>query len=89
MNLSIVVPVYNEEDNLPLLYQAIKNAMSGVENAWEVVLVDDGSWDGTGDLLDAWATDAMIANFFRVTCPYLFTLDTVAYFALQRGAQVH
>ena len=43
-------------------------------------------FDCLSDLLDAWATDAMIASFFRVTCPYLFTLDTVAYFALQRGA---
>jgi hypothetical protein len=43
-------------------------------------------FDCLSDLLDAWATDAMIANFFRVTCPYLFTLDTIAYFALNRGA---
>ncbi len=43
-------------------------------------------FDCLSDLLDAWATDAMIANFFKVTCPYLFTLDTVAYFALRRGA---
>ncbi len=35
-------------------------------------------------LLDAWATDLMIGNFFMVTCPYLFELDTVAYFALLR-----
>jgi hypothetical protein len=43
-------------------------------------------FDCLSDLLDAWATDTMIANFFRVTCPYLFELDTVAYFALLRGA---
>lgn len=43
-------------------------------------------FDCLSDLLDAWATDTMIANFFRVTCPYLFTLDTVACFALRRGA---
>ncbi len=43
-------------------------------------------FDCLSNLLDAWATDAMIASFFRVTCPYLFTLDTVAYFALRRGA---
>lgn len=36
-------------------------------------------------LLDAWATDLMIGNFFMVTCPYLFELDTIAYFALLRG----
>jgi hypothetical protein len=35
-------------------------------------------------LLDAWATDLMIGNFFTVTCPYLFELDTIAYFALLR-----
>lgn len=36
-------------------------------------------------LLGAWATDLMIGNFFMVTCPYLFELDTIAYFALLRG----
>ena len=35
-------------------------------------------------LLSAWATDLMIGNFFLVTCPYLFELDTIAYFALLR-----
>ena len=32
-----------------------------------------------------WYTDLMMGNFFRVTCPYLFELDTVAYFPLLRG----
>ncbi len=42
-------------------------------------------FDCLSELLSAWATDHMIGNFFRVTCPYLFELDTVAYFALVRG----
>lgn len=41
-------------------------------------------FDCLSDLLSAWATDLMIGNFFMVTCPYLFELDTVAYFALLR-----
>ena len=41
-------------------------------------------FDCLSDLLDAWATDGMVGNFFRVTCPYLFDLHTVAYFALER-----
>ena len=41
-------------------------------------------FDCLSDLLSAWATDYMVGNFFRVTCPYLFELDTVAYFALIR-----
>ena len=36
-------------------------------------------------LLDAWATDLMIGNFFMVTCPFLYELDTIAYFALLRN----
>ena len=43
-------------------------------------------FDSLSNLLDAWATDSMVGNFFRVTCPYLFDLRTVAYFALERGA---
>lgn len=41
-------------------------------------------FDSLSELLSAWATDHMIGNFFRVTCPYLFDLDTVAYFGLIR-----
>lgn len=39
-------------------------------------------FDCLSDLLLAWATDLMIGNFFRVTCPYLFQLNTIAYFAV-------
>lgn len=42
-------------------------------------------FDCLSALLDAWATDTMIGNFFAVTCPSLFDLDTVAYFPLTRG----
>ncbi|PXX92473.1 phosphoenolpyruvate synthase [Marinobacter vulgaris] len=38
--------------------------------------------DSLSELLNAWATDAMVGNFFRVVCPLLFELDTVAWFAL-------
>ena len=42
-------------------------------------------FDCLSDLLLAWATDLMVGNFFVITCPYLFELNTVAYFALLRG----
>lgn len=41
--------------------------------------------DSLTALQDAWHSDAMVANFFAVTCPLLFQLDTVAYFCLVRG----
>ena len=41
-------------------------------------------FDSLSDLLSAWATDLMIGNFFMIVCPYLYQLNTVAYFALLR-----
>jgi hypothetical protein len=42
-------------------------------------------FDCLSELQTAWATDLMMGNFFQVTCPYLFSLDTVAFFPLIRG----
>ena len=42
-------------------------------------------FDCLSDLQAAWATDLMMGNFFRVTCPFLFILDTVAFFPIVRG----
>ena len=41
-------------------------------------------FDPLTDLHEAWHSDLMVMNFFKVTCPYLFQLDTIAYFALLR-----
>jgi hypothetical protein len=46
-------------------------------------------FDNLSSLVDDWATDELVANFFQVTCPYLRELDTVAYFALTRGRHSH
>ena len=42
-------------------------------------------FDCLSELQVAWATDLMMGNFFRVTCPFLFILDTVAFFPIIRG----
>lgn len=42
-------------------------------------------FDCLSELQSVWYTDLMMGNFFRVTCPYLFELDTVAFFPLIRG----
>jgi polyisoprenyl-phosphate glycosyltransferase len=44
---SIVVPVYNEIDNLPELYRRVKEVMDSNGEPWEFILVDDGSTDGS------------------------------------------
>jgi len=42
-------------------------------------------FDCLTDLLKYWHSDLMIGNFFKATCPYLYELDTVAYFAIKRN----
>lgn len=42
-------------------------------------------FDGLSDLVADWYSDQMLGNFFMLTCPYLYDLETVAYFALVRG----
>ena len=42
-------------------------------------------FDCLSELEEVWATDLMMGNFFHLTCPYLFSLDTVAYFPVIRG----
>lgn len=46
-------------------------------------------FDCLTDLLEFWYSDLMIGNFFKVTCPYLYELDTVAYFALFRNVHTN
>jgi len=55
--LTIVVPIYNEEANIRLLYEKVCAAMAQLGKSWELILVDDGSRDGSPGLLDAIATD--------------------------------
>ncbi|SFX00642.1 PEP/pyruvate-binding domain-containing protein [Olsenella sp. kh2p3] len=42
-------------------------------------------FDSLSDLQVAWSADLTMGNFFRLTCPYLFSLDTVAYFPIIKG----
>ena len=49
--ITIVAPVYNEAETLPELYQRVREVMEQASDTWELVLVDDGSLDGSGDLI--------------------------------------
>ena len=58
MDLSIVVPCYNEEGSLPLLFSAVDDAFATSGVSYELVLVNDGSSDGTSHLLHELPTPA-------------------------------
>ena len=52
MDLSLVVPTYNEKENLPLLLEKIFFELKKSKIKGEVIVVDDNSKDGTGDLVE-------------------------------------
>src|SRR5256884_3452805 len=53
LELSLVIPVYNERENLPVLVGEIDQALAGRAERYEIVAVDDGSTDGSLDVLKA------------------------------------
>jgi glycosyltransferase involved in cell wall biosynthesis len=53
--LSIIVPVYNEEESLPELYAQVRPVMEALGRDWELILVNDGSRDNSAAVLDGLA----------------------------------
>jgi glycosyltransferase involved in cell wall biosynthesis len=50
-NLSLIIPVYNEAQNVPILFESIQEALKPVKSMWEVIFVEDGSSDNSFDVL--------------------------------------
>ncbi|MDL1910354.1 glycosyltransferase family 2 protein [Chloroflexi bacterium CFX6] len=48
---SIIAPIYNEKDNLPELHRRVKEVMTQTGAPWELILVDDGSTDGSTEII--------------------------------------
>ncbi len=53
--LSIIVPCYNEHEVLPIFYDTVKGVLSGMECDHELIFVNDGSNDGTEEVLEGFA----------------------------------
>lgn len=66
MRLSVVIPIYNEEGNLRELYRQMKSALSGASFDYEIIAVNDGSVDGSYQILKEIAVqdkNFKVANF--------------------------
>jgi len=55
-DLSAVVPAFDERENLPVLVEELRAALDATDKRWEIVLVDDGSRDGSGEWMLSAAT---------------------------------
>ncbi|WP_324780561.1 glycosyltransferase family 2 protein [Thiobacillus sedimenti] len=53
--LSIIIPCYNEADNLNRLLPRLQDMLQGLVSDWEVILVDDGSRDNTAEVFAFWS----------------------------------
>ena len=51
MNLSIVIPIFNEEESIPFLYEELEDVLDSLKIKWEVIFIDDGSVDKSFELL--------------------------------------
>jgi len=51
--LSVVIPIYNEEGNIDRLYEELTEALEAIGRDYEVIAINDGSSDGSYDLLNA------------------------------------
>ncbi|MFN3946741.1 MAG: glycosyltransferase family 2 protein, partial [Aquificaceae bacterium] len=49
--LSVVIPAYNEEENVPILYEKLKAVLENLDRHYEIIFVDDGSKDSTWERL--------------------------------------
>jgi len=66
-SVSIVIPVFEEEESLPHLYKSIKSVMDRLPNKYEIVFIDDGSKDGSLKVLEGFQKkdDKVVVVSFR------------------------
>jgi glycosyltransferase involved in cell wall biosynthesis len=87
-DVSIVIPVFEEEDNVAPLCEAIRSALEGWDRSWEVVVVDDGSRDRTPERLREEARADPRVRVLRLARNRGQTLAMAAGFARSRGSVV-
>ncbi|GAB6073010.1 glycosyltransferase family 2 protein [Venenivibrio stagnispumantis] len=51
MDISVVIPIYNEEENLPILYEKLKNVLDRLNKEYEIIFVNDGSTDNSWNII--------------------------------------
>ncbi|MCU0598317.1 MAG: PEP/pyruvate-binding domain-containing protein [Desulfobacterales bacterium] len=83
------LPLLEERNNLTVYRLKVEKGFESFSAQVHSIITREGRnvcyvFDSLSDLLHVWATDLMIGDFFSITCPYLFELNTIAYFAILR-----
>jgi dolichol-phosphate mannosyltransferase len=88
VELSVVIPVYNEEDNLPLLWPELRDVLEAMAASFEVVFVDDGSRDRSAEIVRAMREADPRVRLVRLKANAGETAATDAGFKAARGQRV-
>ncbi len=87
-HLSLVIPLYNEAENLPVLAREIRQALEPTAASWETLFVDDGSSDGSFAALEKLAAEDATVRILRHRRNAGQSAALAAGFAAARGAIV-
>jgi dolichol-phosphate mannosyltransferase len=87
-DLSVVIPVYNEEENLPLLWPELRSVLEGLHLDFEVVFVDDGSRDRSAEIIRGLRERDRRVRLVRLKANAGETAATDAGFKAARGRMV-
>jgi len=88
IDVSVVIPVYNEEENLPLLWPELKSVLEAEAIDFEVVFVDDGSRDRSADIIRALRDADPRVRLVRLKANAGETAATDAGFHAARGRRI-
>ncbi len=83
--ISVVVPAYNEEENIPILYEKLVRVLDSLGEEYEIVFVDDGSYDRTPEILRELAEKDRRVKVVRFRRNYGQTAAMYAGFEHARG----
>lgn len=85
IDLSVVVPVYNEKSCLDRLWERLGATLESLERSWEILFVDDGSVDGSPEILAAIAAGNSHIRLLKMTRNQGQSAALVAGFRAARG----
>jgi len=88
IRISVVIPLYNEEESIPHLRTALTDALGHYGDAYELIIVDDGSKDDGYRLLRAWAAEDTHLTVIRLRRNFGQTAAFAAGFDYARGEVV-
>lgn len=86
--ISVVIPIYNEEKNIPLLFERLKNALENTEQQFELIYVNDGSKDQSMAVIKGLAKDHSFVKYINFSRNFGHQIAVSAGLDLCKGTEV-